>query len=88
VHRFGATAHAPDFALHVESGDIAPDRCLGRLGQFGYILNRNDGLFLDSAQYDAMAFTFVHWLLLSRLFLICDGVSIINDHNYSYCAAQ
>ena len=71
MHGFGATAHTPDLSLHVKGRDVTPDRRLGSLGQFGNILNRDDRLFLNGAQYDAMAFAFVHGvppsLLISQL---------------------
>ena len=81
---FGAAAHAADLALHVQSRDIAPDRRLGSLGQFGNILNRDDRLFLNGAQNDAMTFAFVHGLLLSKAYFVsvtkCQSKTIMNFH--------
>jgi len=87
MHGFRPATHAPDLSLHVKRCDIAPDRRLGSLGQLGNILNRHDRLFLYGAQYDAMAFAFVHGFLLHRLFRSCDNVSIISDHIFPYCVA-
>lgn len=84
MHRLGAAAHTPDLALNMKSRDVAPDRRLGSLGQFGNILNRHDGLFLNSAQNDAMAFAFVHGAPPSIVYFahmtMCQSKTIINIH--------
>ncbi len=88
MHRLGSAAHTAQFPLDVKRCDITPDRCLGRIGQFGNVLHRHHRLFLNGAQDDAMAFALVHGVLLTAIFRKLRLLSIKFDQKYQCCGAQ
>jgi hypothetical protein len=87
MHRFRPAAHAPQFALNMQRGDIPADRRFRRIRQFGNILHRHDSFFLRGAQDDAMAFAFVHGVLLIVIIRNLFTLSINNDQINHFRAA-
>jgi hypothetical protein len=67
--------------------NIPADRRFGRIRQFGNILHRHDSFFLRGAQDDAMAFAFVHGVLLIVIIRNLFTLSIKNDQINQYRAA-
>ncbi|MNS67177.1 hypothetical protein D3C72_1004220 [compost metagenome] len=87
MYRFGSTTHAAQLALNVQRRDIPADRRFRRIRQFGNILHRHDSFFLCGAQDDAMAFAFVHGVLLIVIIRNLFTLSIKNDQINQYRAA-